>query len=263
MRSGRLSRDLADASRSLKRLRAINDPTAIAEQFSGYATLAGVTARMISLKESPSASSRSANTAPVGSSTLAGTLELSEALTEGRERFPDNGHFSHWLIDQDLDALGADDRAALIGMGKNLELTRAVLQETQSRSWQLIWRNEMQPRLRNVTKTEVNEAPAPIAEKEPGKSEIQPEPISEDAETDKEPSPPTAKVTKASKFFGMPRAEEVAAIYTNQSGRAYVGKLVSGRGGKDCALRPPRRKGSSALPENRCRPHGSRVSRLP
>ena len=163
---------------------------------------------------------------------IAGTLELAEALTEGRERFPDNGHFSHWLIDQDLDAIGANDRAALIGMGKNLEVAKAVLEETQSRSWQLIWLNEVQSRLTSASKTEEKQPFQPIAEKEPEKPEIQPEPISEDAENGKEPTP-TAKVTKASKFHGLERAEEVAAIYTNQQGRAYIGKLVSGRGGKE------------------------------
>jgi hypothetical protein len=157
---------------------------------------------------------------------IAGTLELAEALAEARERFTDNGHFSHWLIDKDLDALGSNDRAALIGMGKNRDLASAIIQETNSRSWQLIWRNEVQPRLTSASKIQVemqnHEKPASVAETEAK------------APVETVPSAASIKpVSKRSPFHGWERADEVAATYLAIKARCDLGKIINARGGKE------------------------------
>lgn len=81
------------------------------------------------------------------------TLELARLLAEARGQFKSNREFAHWLVDNDLDMIGSDDRAALINMASNLSLARIVLEETQRSSWQWIWREEMESRFRQVTKT--------------------------------------------------------------------------------------------------------------
>jgi hypothetical protein len=60
-----------------------------------------------------------------------GTLELAAALDEARARFPSDTDFGVWLVQNELDWLGKDDRAALLGMANELDLTRIVLEETK------------------------------------------------------------------------------------------------------------------------------------
>ena len=83
------------------------------------------------------------------------TLDLAATLKEARERFPSNEAFAHWLVDSKLDAdiMGHQTRAALINMAADLALARIVLQETKRNSWQLIWQEEMKPRLTSAGKT--------------------------------------------------------------------------------------------------------------
>ena len=59
------------------------------------------------------------------------TLDLAAMLKEARDRFPSNADFAHWLVDNELDVLGHQDRAALINMAGDLVLARIVLQETR------------------------------------------------------------------------------------------------------------------------------------
>jgi|HubBroStandDraft_6_1064221.scaffolds.fasta_scaffold118412_2 hypothetical protein len=105
---------------------------------------------------------------------VAGTLELAALLAEARERFPANREFHYWLSAK-CEFLTPDNRAALIGLGQNIELARRTLMQTQSFSWRLIWR-EMQDkihperaerRLRNAAKTDevVKDAPPRFMER--------------------------------------------------------------------------------------------------
>ena len=103
------------------------------------------------------------------------TLDLASTLNEARERFPSNEAFAHWLVDSKLDAdmMGHQTRAALINMAADLALARIVLQETNRNSWQLIWQEEMKPRLTSASKmvprsdksAESSDASAPAAKK--------------------------------------------------------------------------------------------------
>jgi hypothetical protein len=95
-----------------------------------------------------------------------GTLELATALSEARERFQkDDRKFSVWLAENDLDAIGKNDRAALISMADQA-ITKQVLQETKRSSWFWIWREEIQPMVHQVMThaaepTLISEPPAP------------------------------------------------------------------------------------------------------
>ncbi len=80
------------------------------------------------------------------------TVELCSLYHQGRQLNPSNAAFSEWLHEHDLDhRLSADDRAAAIAMGGDLERTRAVLTTTDRRSLRLIYEQEW--RLRSAAKT--------------------------------------------------------------------------------------------------------------
>jgi hypothetical protein len=100
-----------------------------------------------------------------------GTLELAVAITDARDRFPSDRQFAQWLAENELDNFSRDDRAALIQMARHLDVARIVLQETQRTSYQWIWREEIEPRCRHVTKPE-----AATAEPAPRRKAREPEP---------------------------------------------------------------------------------------
>src|SRR5262245_14300904 len=113
------------------------------------------------------------------------TLDLATTLKEARDRFPSNEAFAHWLVDSKLDAdiIGHQTRAALINMAADLALARIVLQKTKRNSWQLIWQEEMKPRLTSASKmvprsdksAELSDASAPTAKSDEPPPEKTPE----------------------------------------------------------------------------------------
>ena len=52
---------------------------------------------------------------------IEGTIELASTLANAREQFKSDNDFGHWLSEQNI-VLGTTKRAALIGMGRNIEL---------------------------------------------------------------------------------------------------------------------------------------------
>ena len=82
---------------------------------------------------------------------IEGTLELIAGLDDGRNRFSSDQTFGKWLDENGYDdRITRHDRSALLNMAKHPDITREVLEQTHSRSWQLIWRDEIQPRLPNA-----------------------------------------------------------------------------------------------------------------
>jgi hypothetical protein len=71
-----------------------------------------------------------------------GSLELAQALAEGRKGFPADKAFGQWLKKNGHDHVGHQDRAALLGLASDLNLARNVLTKTTRRSYQLIWVEE-------------------------------------------------------------------------------------------------------------------------
>lgn len=82
---------------------------------------------------------------------IEGSLELAQALAEGRGRFSADKAFGDWLVLERHDHVNKNDRAALIGMATDLALAREVLTKTESRSYDLIWRG-VQDRFPSVRK---------------------------------------------------------------------------------------------------------------
>lgn len=75
-----------------------------------------------------------------GSEWVESSLEIAIALREARDAVPSDVSFSGWLKQNNLTYYCAPDRAALIGLAGNIELARTILAESESRSYQLIWR---------------------------------------------------------------------------------------------------------------------------
>lgn len=180
---------------------------------------------------------------------IEGTLELAIALAEARGRFPANQQLSVWLAENDLDVITKDDRMALINMAGHLTTSRQVLQETTRTSWQWIWREEIEPRVRHVTKT--TPVPTLIAETtaekppEPEKSAIAPvETLASEPESVVETEPvkpmkPVAVELPRVHFEGYmknwrlakkPNADLVYAHILDKAGRTALADFVLTRG---------------------------------
>ena len=136
-----------------------------------------------------------------------------------------------------MDEFGHQDRAALIRMGEHLDVTRSVLAETKSQSYQLIWRDEIQPRFTSVSK--------------PGDAQPEEEKATESTPTEAVPGNGVCKndanlghlngsdrggdvkMSENNPLRKYPRAEEVWATYSHQRTRAALGKAMEKRGSGD------------------------------
>jgi hypothetical protein len=80
---------------------------------------------------------------------IQGTLELIRSLDDARKRLGSDQAFGTWLTDNGYgeNRITRHDRAALLNMALDLNVTREVLEKTNRRSWRLIWEDEIQNRL--------------------------------------------------------------------------------------------------------------------
>ena len=131
-----------------------------------------------------------------------GSLDLAAALAKARKAFKHNADFGGWLVKNKHDHVSKDDRAGLIGLGRDLKLAREVLEKTTSNSYQHIWKAEKsrfpaEETVRHVTNTRPNR-------------KIQP----------KRPTnnPPQAREwTKRHPWFNRKRGEEINAAFVNKN----------------------------------------------
>lgn len=157
---------------------------------------------------------------------IEGTLELAVTLSEARVGFPSNAAFAAWLGQNELDSFGHQDRAALINMAGDLQLTRRVLEETKRISWRHIWCEEME-HLTRVGKTDLLSTPSVIPA-------ILPAPqVNPASETTAVSTPKSKPLKRDHPFHGFDRGDEVTAIYASVDARTTIGKAVRGRGGKE------------------------------
>ena len=96
-----------------------------------------------------------------------GILQVAVAVWDARQTFTEDREFSAWFNAAHLDELfNANDRAALVGMGRNPDVTKEALATTERRSLQHLWRAEIQPRVeqrltRPRAEPEVLSSPSP------------------------------------------------------------------------------------------------------
>jgi hypothetical protein len=93
---------------------------------------------------------------------IEGTLSLIQILDKGRKDRND-WEFSNWLKDMGYgeNRIAAKERQALLNMALDLKITREVLEKTNRRSWQNIWREEVRPLALCITR-EITGTPIPI-----------------------------------------------------------------------------------------------------
>jgi len=166
------------------------------------------------------------------------TLAIARLLYEKRQEFPSDNRFSVYLAERGLDYFNGHDRAALINMGEHIEMTKRVLEETNSRSYQLIWEHEMRSRFASVSKPTSVGA---IAEKEA----IQPSEPAESSVTSTETTPETAlgsngeqkrqssKPRKSNPLSTKLRGDEIWATYGNRNARTALTRLMRSPGARE------------------------------
>ena len=158
---------------------------------------------------------------------IEGTVDLAQALSDARAEHESDRAFGHWLVDNELDDISKDDRAALLGMAGNIDLARAVLLETTRLSWRMIWIEEMADRFRSAAKPEPPPAfPETCAEPTPTPPEQQPS-DSDSAESDQDiadhpPKPAAKNIDRRHSFYGLERGGEVASYYLSEAMRPRI-----------------------------------------
>jgi hypothetical protein len=75
-------------------------------------------------------------------------------------------------VDEGLDHIDKNARAALINMAKNLPLARIILTETQYTKWRTIWEEEMAERFSRASIPEPETRPEPGNDPTPPTTEI-------------------------------------------------------------------------------------------
>lgn len=76
-----------------------------------------------------------------------GSIAKVRILSKMRDALPADQDFGKW-VNENIPELNNDDRSALVGLGCYEEITlRNILTNTDSRSYQLIWRTQRQPKV--------------------------------------------------------------------------------------------------------------------
>jgi hypothetical protein len=85
---------------------------------------------------------------------IEGSIKLAQFLHAKRKEYASDQDFGAWLAESGYgdNHISRHDRAALIKMGEHPDVTHSVLEQTTRRSWQLIWREEIQPRLEQAAR---------------------------------------------------------------------------------------------------------------
>ena len=186
---------------------------------------------------------------------IEGSLEAAQGLVEARNRFSDHIGFNRWLLDNGHDHVNKDDRAALINMGQNPRMMCIVLEETDRRSYQLIW---LENKNRFLSAKITTEKDRPTPETAPTPSTALLGSVSTNTQTDQKPltlPQPRHEVTTGGggnrmknpanaelvKLLKIPVEHYVAVMGAYQYNRQRIlktelTKLAKKRGGKKSAV---------------------------
>lgn len=144
---------------------------------------------------------------------IEGSLDFAAALVRARDKFgSDNNAFSEWLIKNKHDHVSHQDRAALIGLGRDLKLAREALEKTTRNSYQHIWAEEKHRFPEKKSVTHVSKTPS-----------NRPKP--QNPRSNSPPSGPRAWGAK-NPLFGRDRGEEINAMLLNKNGSWTVSQLL-------------------------------------
>jgi hypothetical protein len=155
-----------------------------------------------------------------------GTLELGARFADARAKFQnDNIAFGHWCVDEQLDFVTHQDRAALIKMAEHADIARRTLLETRSWSWQLIWAEEIKPGLTNASKTEQESKNRAKPSLEVVKTTS--------ADSEKIDSGHERRTALPRMRVAVPGSEDIIGLFQNKDSRTKINQILGNRGGKD------------------------------
>jgi len=78
---------------------------------------------------------------------IEGTLELAVVMKDGHSQWSADQDFNRWIERNGLQKISSTDRSALNCFARDLVYARQLLEQSQSLSWQSIWRNRPERRL--------------------------------------------------------------------------------------------------------------------
>ena len=170
---------------------------------------------------------------------LEATLDLAHMLYEARQQFPSDIAFGTWLVENDLDDLSKNDRAALLKIAQYPDLFRDAVASGGRSSLERIWREEMQPRVPQVRKAD----PTGPQDANTPESAIQPEENAEAALGTPDISvsimptmTPAAEVVASAQTMAqspmstLPDAARVLGHFLDPDARLRLGRIVTKRG---------------------------------
>lgn len=157
-------------------------------------------------------------------------MPMARGLLAARRKYPADRDFGDWLQMSSYREIERNDRAALIKIGENDGFSSKYVRTTCLISPETIWdaikellpvSDDLKPTMDRASIVETPETP-----QEPAPTPILA--VENVAVSDRRSS-----VTKQSRMYGMQRAEEVYAVFTDHNTRALIGKSLQGRGGKE------------------------------
>jgi len=163
------------------------------------------------------------------------TLALAAELYAARKECGENDtQFGRWLVENGCDDLGRDARAALVNIGKHLQLSRRVMEDSRSTSAELLW-DKIRPLTlssdRSVASSPPPETPQ-IAQNSPAESQST---IPEKTESESEIprlDPAALRRSGKSRLSKLPDADLVLAHVLSHSTRAALGNIVTTKRGR-------------------------------
>jgi hypothetical protein len=162
---------------------------------------------------------------------IEGTLGVARQLFKARQLFPSDQAFSGWLGENGYDDFNKNDRAALINMGTSghIEISRQVLKETGSWSYQLIWQ-EIDRRVPNVRKPTPTDPEPPKVEETTLPAVVSSNGTAEKGENSPEHGSEKKDLSSRNPLRNLPRAGEIWDVYRNNETKAELVKAMAKRG---------------------------------
>jgi hypothetical protein len=171
--------------------------------------------------------------AMAGEEYIEATLAYALLLLEARRRHPSDHAFGVWLAEHDLDDVPKNERAALLHIAEYPDLFRDRMAVSPRRSWELMWREEMQPLIPNTRK---EDDPSPQSLMRGSGAEDSADSGKGDRGNSDFPSKVTPSISThqalRTPFRGLPHYKDVLAQVQHKATRSMLAGLMKKKGGR-------------------------------
>jgi hypothetical protein len=155
-------------------------------------------------------------------------MPMARGLLAAKRKYPATQDFGDWLQTSSYREIEKNDRAALLNIGEHDDFAARYIRTTVLTSPQTIWAaiRELMPSYydSNSTSGENSTPKSPPAITNAPKSDKPREP--------KQPSKTPKPITSKTGFYEAPRAQEIAAKFTNKEARVDLSRIWKDRNGK-------------------------------